>query len=120
MSRIRGKNTLIELQVFRFLRSRKIKFKKHHKLPGSPDAAILSTKKAIFIDGDFWHGWKLSQRRAKLPSYWARKIGSNVKRDRKNRARLRRLGWKVLRVWEHDLEKNVLKTEARIASFLEG
>jgi DNA mismatch endonuclease (patch repair protein) len=118
MSRIRSKNTKIELSVFKLLRSKKILFRKHHKIPGNPDVVVTALKKAIFIDGDFWHGWQFAQRREKLPIYWQNKIENNIKRDRRNRLKLKRDGWQILRIWEHDLEKNPEKTGIKIVSFL--
>lgn len=57
MSRIRGKNTKAELIVFRYLRKEGVYFQKHYKrAPGSPDIALPRKKRAVFIDGDFWHG----------------------------------------------------------------
>jgi len=120
MARIRGKNTSIERQVFALLRRRKIRFRRHHNLPGRPDVALPIKKKAVFIDGDFWHGWKFHEKRAKLPPFWVAKIESNMRRDRRTRAALRRKGWSVLRVWEHDLRKKPLATEARIVGFFEA
>ncbi len=108
MSKIRSKNTKAELVVFRELRKRKIHFQKHYKkVAGSPDIAIPSRKIAIFIDGDFWHGRNFIKSKSRLPKkYWRKKIESNIIRDRKKRAKLKRQGWKVLRIWESAILKN--------------
>ena len=92
--------------MFSFLRKHKLYFQKHYsKVPGCPDIALPSKKKAVFIDGDFWHGWHFSKEKKRLPTaYWRSKIAANIKRDGKNRATLRRMGWKVLRIWEHELK----------------
>jgi DNA mismatch endonuclease (patch repair protein) len=105
MSRIRGKNTGIEVLVFRFVRSAGIHFLKHYrKAHGSPDLAVPSRKLAIFVDGDFWHGYRYPAWAHKLKSkFWRDKIERNRARDRRNFTRLRRAGWRVLRVWEHNL-----------------
>lgn len=120
MSRIKGKNTLIERQVFRFLRREGVYFQRHYKrLAGCPDIAIPSKKLAVFIDGDFWHGWKFDRTKKRLPKFWREKIEYNIRRDRKNRAALRRKGWKTLRIWEHDLGKKKVETTLNsIALFL--
>lgn len=121
MSRIKGKETKLERLVFRHLRREKIHFKKHvKKVPGCPDIVRMKDKKAIFIDGDFWHGWRFESRKGKLPLFWQEKIAKNIARDRRNFRRLRRDGWRYLRIWEHDLEKSSEKTLARITSFLRG
>lgn len=122
MSRIRSKNTLPERDVFAYLRKQKITFKKHYeKLPGRPDIVIPKKKKVVFIDGDFWHGWRFPQWSHKLSSdFWREKISDNIQRDKKNFAKLRREGWKVLRVWDHELSTNKKreKTLRRIYKFL--
>lgn len=108
MSKIRSKNTKAEVLVFKELRKRGIYFQKHYKrAPGSPDIALPRKKIAIFIDGDFWHGYRFSREKSRLPKkYWRAKIEGNIKRDKKNRLLLRKAGWKVLRVWEHEVEEN--------------
>jgi len=122
MSKIRSKNTKAELLVFRELRKRGIYFQKHYKRAiGNPDIALPRKKKAVFIDGDFWHGYQFSKFKKRLPKkYWLAKIEKNIKRDRKNRTQLRKEGWKVLRVWEHEVHKNIDKTVAKIMTFLQN
>lgn len=121
MSRIRSKDTLIERAAYKYLRKNKIHFQKHYRrVPGCPDIAVPSKRKAVFIDGDFWHGRDFGRRKPGLPEYWQKKISTNIERDKRNRSKLRRAGWRVLRVWEHDIEKNTDKTMARIADFLAG
>lgn len=108
--------------MFSYLRLSKVYFKRHYKkISGCPDICLPSKKKAVFIDGDFWHGWKFKETEKRLPdSYWREKIQSNIKRDSKNRFLLKKQGWSVLRVWEHDLEKNPEKTLGKIKEFLEN
>lgn len=120
MSKIRGKDTKVELAVFRELRRRKIYFQSHYRTSaGSPDIVLPRKKIAVFIDGDFWHGYRFADRRDKLPKkYWVGKIESNMARDKRNRAKLRRMGWRIMRIWEHDVNKNFDKTIDKIVSFL--
>ena len=120
MSKIRSKDTAIEKIIFRELRKRKIYFQKHYrKALGSPDIALPKKKKAVFIDGDFWHGYKYAVQKQRLPKkYWLNKIEDNIKRDKKNRAKLKREGWKVLRIWEHEIKKDLEKALERIEIFL--
>lgn len=109
MSRVRGTNTGPERLVFRGLRAAGLRFQKHYaRAPGKPDIAFPAKKIAVFIDGDFWHGWRFTTWREKLTLYWREKIASNIRRDRRNRARLRRAGWRVLHVWEHQIERDVV------------
>lgn len=108
MSRIRSKNTTPEKIVFAYLRQEGIKFKRHFKdAPGCPDVAIPGIKRAIFIDGDFWHGRSLERIKVgrKETDYWVKKIKANISRDRKQRLLLAKSGWSVLKVWESDLKR---------------
>ncbi len=120
MASIKGKNTSPETLVFRYLRQQKIYFQKHYaRALGSPDIALPRKKKAIFIDGEFWHGYTLERRKNDLPMYWSQKIIRNVKRDRRYRKELRESGWQVMRVWEHELNKeNRDQTLKKIQLFL--
>lgn len=120
MSNIRSKNTKVEILVFRELKKRGIYFQKHYKrAPGKPDIALPRKKIAIFIDGDFWHGYRFSKVNSRLPKkYWQGKIENNIKRDRTNRTRLKKAGWKVLRIWEHKLQKNFDFAINKIMDFL--
>ncbi|MFA6193259.1 MAG: very short patch repair endonuclease [Parcubacteria group bacterium] len=120
MSKIRSKNTAIEKIVFRELRKRGIHFQRHYnKIAGNPDIALPRKKTAIFIDGDFWHGYNFSKNKKRLPKkYWTTKIEGNIKRDKINRAKLRKEGWKVLRIWEHEIERNLENSMRKIESFL--
>lgn len=119
MSRIRSKNTALEKRVFSRLRSQSIYFQKHYKgIAGNPDIALPRKKKAVFIDGDFWHGYKFDSFRKRLPEFWENKIENNIKRDKRNRTELKQADWKVLRIWEHDVEKNFDSTIEKIERFL--
>lgn len=71
---------------------------------GKPDFVFRREKVAIFVDGCFWHGCPKHLRRPNSnTAYWQSKIDNNVKRDQQRRSALRRQGWSVIRVWEHDL-----------------
>jgi DNA mismatch endonuclease (patch repair protein) len=120
MSRIRSSNTSPERMVFSAMRRYGVRFQRHCRgIPGTPDLARPSDKLAVFVDGDFWHGWKYAARRHKLAPFWQAKIERNMARDRRTFAALRRRGWRVLRVWEHELGRRRLRerTLERIAAF---
>ena len=74
-------------------------------LPGRPDFTFFHEKLAVFVDGCFWHGCPQCGR---IPhsnrDFWREKIMRNVVRDRRCRGQLRRAGWRILRIWEHDLQ----------------
>jgi DNA mismatch endonuclease (patch repair protein) len=57
----------------------------------------------VFIDGDFWHGWRFPTWCRRLSPFWKAKIERNRKRDLRNFGKLRRAGWKVVRIWEHQV-----------------
>lgn len=120
MSKIRSEGTQAELAVFKELRKRKVYFQKHYKkAAGKPDIALPRDKKAVFIDGDFWHGYRFSKIKNRLPKkYWLGKIESNVARDKRNGVALKKSGWEVLRIWEHEIDKNLSKVADKIQSFL--
>lgn len=115
MSCIRSKNTRPEKMLRSLLHRSGLRFRIHdNTLPGKPDILFKTARVVIFVDGDFWHGWRFPQWENKLPPYWKKKIRSNRRRDRRNHAKLRRLGWEVIRVWEHQLLKRPDQVVARI------
>ena len=119
MSSIRSKNTNFEIAVFKELRKRAVRFRTHNAaLPGKPDIILKKTMAVIFLDSDFWHGWRYDQWKDSLNDFWRNKIETNRKRDLKNTGKLKRLGWRVLRVWEHQLGKNFDLTIDKILQFL--
>ncbi len=115
MARIRSTNTTPETRVFRALRRRRVYFARHVRaLPGSPDVVFRNGKVAVFLDGDFWHGWRFGRWEIKLQPFWREKIANNRARDASNFGKLRRQGWKVLRIWEHELERDLARQVERI------
>lgn len=116
MARIRGKDTGPERIVAAGLEALGLSFETHARdLPGRPDFVLRKYQLAIFVDGDFWHGWRFPQWRDKLSPAWELKIGRNRSRDAANFRRLRRLGWTVIRVWEHQLKRDATAWIGRIA-----
>lgn len=104
MSSVRSKNSKAELLVFSYLRRSKIYHQKHYeRAPGKPDIALPKKKKAIFIDGDYWHGRHMAKV-TKNP-FWLEKISKNKERDKKTVSQLKATGWRVLRVWESDINR---------------
>jgi DNA mismatch endonuclease, patch repair protein len=120
MARIRGRDTGPELAVAAALRERAIEFESQARdLPGRPDFVIREARIAVFVDGRFWHGWGFASWRNKLAIKWEQKIEANIRRDRRNHRRLRRMGWRVIRLWEHQIEKNLGACIERITVQLE-
>lgn len=120
MSHIRSKNTAIERLVFKYLRNNHVYFVKHYsRAAGKPDIAKPKMKRAVFIDGDFWHGGRdYILRKNKLSPYWKEKIQKNIARDKENKKKLKGEGWEVLRVWEYELEHNQRSVLEKIKLFL--
>ncbi len=91
-------------------------------LPGKPDIAFPKLKKAIFVQGCFWHGCKKCSR-SKLPEvnkgFWKTKIRGNINRDRRNYKELKKLGWDSFCVWQCEIKKrNEDKLKSRIDKYL--
>lgn len=124
MARIRGKDTQPELAVRRILFGLGYRYRLHAKgLPGRPDLVFPIRRKVIFVHGCFWHGHSCLGGRlpATRSDFWTAKISGNKRRDRRNRAALRRLGWEALVVWECSLRrvKSLEAATARMVRFLE-
>ncbi len=104
MSHVRLKRGRAETALAKALWHRGYRYRLNDKrLPGSPDIAITRHKLAIFIDGEFWHGYDWQRKKDRLKStrgYWTEKIEENITRDMRDEKRLAALGWTVLRFWE--------------------
>src|SRR5437899_1257177 len=99
-------NQSTEIVVQRALRAHRIAgWRKHPRtVPGRPDFFFPKLKLAVFIDGCFWHACPKCGRIPKTRrQFWSQKIASNGRRDRRNARLLRRKGYAILRVWEHEL-----------------
>lgn len=115
MSKIRGRDTQLELAVRRELHRRGHRYRVHVAwLPGKPDIVFTRVKLVVFVDGDFWHGWRFDQWQAKLGPYWKEKIAGNIARDGRNAAKLRKEGWSVMRIWEHEIKADRARCIDRI------
>jgi DNA mismatch endonuclease, patch repair protein len=118
MQRVHSKDTTSELVLRRALWHRGLRFRLHRAtLPGHPDIVFPGAKVAVFVDGDFWHGnqWRLRGlqrledqfRDSENSEYWIRKISRNVIRDRESTTTLEQSGWRVIRVWESDIKRDL-------------
>jgi DNA mismatch endonuclease, patch repair protein len=120
MAMIKGKNTRPELTIFALLKEKRKSFDIHVKnLPGKPDIYFRKANLAVFLDGDFWHGWRFPLWKHKLSKKWQDKIAFTRKRDQKNFRKLRQKGIKVIRIWEHQIEQASEKCADRILKALE-
>ncbi len=107
MSRVHGKNTMPERVVRSMIHRMGYRFRLHHKdLPGKPDIVLPRHRCVVFVHGCFWHQHK-GCKRASMPqsnvAYWENKFCRNVQRDQRHRRDLRKLGWRVITIWECEL-----------------
>lgn len=117
MRRVKLRNGSLERIVQQELKDRRLKFRRHvRSLPGSPDIVFYGSKVAIFIDGDFWHGWRLPAWEHKLSPFWRDKLRKNRVRDCRNFKKLRSRGWKVMRLWQHQIIGNLQGSIVRVMS----
>lgn len=120
MSRVRNRDTDLESLVRSALFRRGWRFRKHvTSLPGKPDIVFVTERVAVFIDGDFWHGYRFPQWSKRLSQFWRIKIAKNRERDGINFAKLRRLGWRVVRIWQHQIEGDLNHCVERIEGVLQ-
>lgn len=121
MSRIRGRgNRTTELRLVKLLRAAKISgWRRHLPLPGRPDFCFPAARMAVFVDGCFWHGCPRCKWVPKSnQGYWRPKLEMNRQRDLSANRELRRLGWKVIRIWEHSLKHNLATVLSRMQALL--
>lgn len=105
MSNIKSANTKLEQNFFRILEEKNISHIKHPALFGKPDCRIGNL--LIFVDSDFWHGWRFKRWKNRLPQkYWVAKIERNIKRDKQKFRILRKQGFRLIRIWEHQLKNS--------------
>ncbi len=121
MSRVRTKDTDLERAIRSALHRRGFRFRKHvPDLPGKPDIVFVNKRLAVFIDGDFWHGFRFSAWRDKLSEFWQRKIDVNRQRDQRNFKQLKKMGWRVLRIWQHQIKKDPQACVVKIIDSIES
>lgn len=122
MSKIRGKDTKIEVKLRKALWHLGYRYRKNYKdLPGSPDIALTKYRVAIFCDSDFFHGYNWDRRKCKIKSnrdYWIHKIEENIARDKDCDDQLAEMGWVSLHFWEHRINKDLDGCISEILSYL--
>ena len=111
MSNIRGKNTKPELLFRKAIWAKCIRYRvDSKKLPGKPDLSIQKYKLAIFIDGEFWHGYDWAERKPQIKKnrdFWILKIERNMQRDREVNRQLSDMGYTVFRFWSKEIIDNL-------------
>jgi DNA mismatch endonuclease (patch repair protein) len=111
MSRIKNKDTSVEVLLRKALWREGIRYRKNLKtLPGKPDIAITKYKIAVFCDGELWHGKDWKKRKQTIATnrdYWIPKIERNMARDKENLKKLENMGWTVVRFWGMEITKKL-------------
>ena len=119
MSRIRSKDTGIERKMCSLFRKNGLHYRRHPKIFGSPDF-IVEKSVLVFCDGDFWHGYKYDSKKKMNKKFWREKIEGNMKRDKRTNRLLRSRGYSVLRLWEHDINRNPDKCVQKVRKAATG
>ena len=113
MSKIGGKNTKPEMLFRKALWRKGVRYRVNNKkLPGKPDVSIKKYKLAVFIDGEFWHGFNWMERKETIQSnrgFWIPKIERNMQRDKEVNQQLIEMGYTVFRFWAKDIKTELDK-----------
>ncbi|MGY4385966.1 DNA mismatch endonuclease (patch repair protein) [Pedobacter sp. UYP24] len=124
MSKIRHKNTKPEMYLRRAMWNRNLRFRIHvDNLPGKPDIAIKKYRLAIFVDGEFWHGYNWEKKKKSINSnreYWIPKIEKNIQNDIIINDKLRSIGYTVFRFWSLDVFKSLPRCLNQILLYIES
>ncbi|SFC18724.1 T/G mismatch-specific endonuclease [Microbulbifer thermotolerans] len=119
MSRISGRNTQPELALRKGLWVIGYRYRLRTQLPGNPDIVFPKKKVAVFVDGCFWHKcpkhFVIPKTRT---NFWMDKINKNCERDKRVTKELKQSGWKVLRIWEHEIKENLSACVERVEALL--
>ena len=116
MSSIKSKDTKPELLLRKALWHKNMRYRVNYTgLPGKPDIVFTKSKVAVFCDGDFWHGhnWVIrgmdsfEEELGGYSEFWKNKILRNIQRDKEVSQKLNAMGWKVIRIWESDIKKDI-------------
>lgn len=115
MRRVKARNTSCEITLRKALHRRGLRYSLRKDLPGKPDITFVRAGVTVFVDGCFWHGCPDHCRRpSSNRAYWDQKIDRNIARDERVNGELTDLGWRVIRVWEHEVTSSVNRAAARI------
>lgn len=122
MSRIRSRDTDPELLLRRAMWGQGLRYRVHLTVDGVRcDIAFPRSQLAVFVDGCFWHGCPLHYVRPRTRTcFWSQKLRDNVARDRRQTSALESAGWRVERVWEHELALDPSRVATRISAILAG
>jgi DNA mismatch endonuclease (patch repair protein) len=119
MSANKGRDTRPELRLRRRLWGMGFRYRIGHSLPGKPDIVFVSRRVAVFVDGCFWHRCPEHFHMPRTNrEFWENKIARNVARDAAVTGQLTAAGWRVVRIWEHEVRQDCDGVAERIAAVL--
>ena len=119
MRAVKGKDTSLERAVDTAFASMGWQYDRNvEDITGKPDFVFRREKVIVFVDGDFWHGWRFPAWKETVGPYWQQKIQRNRERDRRNAQRLRRRGWHVIRIWGHQVRQELEAVTSKVARAL--
>jgi DNA mismatch endonuclease, patch repair protein len=126
MAAVRNKNTGPEIALRKALHARGLRYRLNSPLAGRPDLVFQGARAAVFVDGDYWHGnaWRTRgfasfeayYGRGSNAEFWLAKIRRNVRRDEDVTNKLTSQGWRVIRVWESDIDADADEAAAVVAA----
>jgi DNA mismatch endonuclease (patch repair protein) len=122
MARVKGRDTGPEIRLRKALYAVGVRGWRCNRsdLPGKPDLVFGPARVAVFIDGGFWHGHPSKYWQGRSGPYWDAKIARNQARDKRVTEALASEGWKVLRLWDFEVDADPLSAAARVRSLLDG
>ena len=124
MSRIKGKDTSIEVKVRKYLFSKGFRYRKNDKrYPGKPDVVLPKYKTVIYVNGCFWHmhsGCKQGRLPKSNIDYWKEKLEKNVSNDELHLKQIKEMGWTPIVIWECELKKNFDDVMEALVNDLKG
>ena len=108
MGRVKSKDSTAELELRHALHRRGLRYRLHRRVEGvNVDVVFAPSKVAVFVDGCFWHGCPKHATSPKSnTAYWLPKLSENKERDLRQTKKLRKAGWKVIRIWEHECKRD--------------
>lgn len=121
MSRVRAKETGLEIKFRKALWREGFRYRKNvRKYFGTPDIVLKRYKTVIFIDSCFWHGCKKHGTRPKTrKAFWKKKIERNIERDREVSKHYLKIGWRIIRIWEHEMKKDTVAVTKKTIKYLQ-
>lgn len=130
MAAVRSRDTKPELALRRELHARGLRYRLGHPIVGKPDIVFVRARLAVFVDGDFWHGYGWRERgfdsmeaqftKHANPEKWRAKIRGNMERDQEVNSALQAQGWTVYRVLESRVNSEVEAVACEIVEIVKG